>query len=325
VNLGDLVAELEGGRLRPAYLLAGTEPLLRDDAKAALLRSVLSPSEEDFNFERLNGNQASAAELEEALETLPVMSSRRLVILNEPEGADARSQALLEALSARLPELEDPPTTVLVVTAAKADKRLRWVKAFKKPAVRVECEAPKDGRDIVSFIVAEAKRQQVEIAPPAAQLLAEQVGSQLLLLRREIEKIALLAGPGERIEREHVAESTQAVAEQPVWDLTDAIGEGRGRDALETLDRLLGQGAPAPVVLAALAGHFRKLLRVAEGGSVPGPSFVVQKLRRQARRYSVPKLEACLGFIHRTDTAIKGGGALPPELAIERLVIALAA
>ena len=52
--------------------------------------------------------------------------------------------------------------------------------------------------------------------------------------------------------------------------------------------------------------------------------YHVKKLQRQAGRYSMGRLEACLGFIHRTDTAIKGAGSLAPELALERLVIALA-
>ena len=146
----------------------------------------------------------------------------------------------------------------------------------------------------------------------------------MLLLRQEIEKISLMVAPGERAEREHVGLATHAVAEQPIWDLTDAIGEGRVAEAVTTLDRIVEQGAPSPVVLASLATHFRLLLRTAEGGRIARPPFVVKKLQRQAGRYSAGRLEACLGFIHRTDTAIKGAGSLTPDLALERLVIALA-
>ncbi len=324
MTLAELVAELEQGRLRPGYLLAGPEPLLRDEALAAIRAAALEGGPEDFNLDRFDGSAISAQTLENAVDTLPVMASRRLVILTAPEGRLVKESELLDRLGEVVQGLRDPPDTVLVVIALKPDKRLRWVKAFRNPAVVVECEAPKQTRQVVEFIQSEADRLGLDLAPSAARELAEQVGPQLLLLRQEIEKLSLMVDPGERAEREHVGWSTHAVSEQPIWDLTDAIGEGRIAEAVSTLGRIVEHGAPSPVVLASLATHFRLLLRTAEGVRVPRPPFVVKKLQRQAGRYSMGRLEACLGFIHRTDTAIKGAGSLAPELALERLVIALA-
>jgi DNA polymerase III delta subunit len=177
---------------------------------------------------------------------------------------------------------------------------------------------------VVKFVREEAKRQGVGIERAAAELLAERVGPQLLLLRREIEKAALLAGPGESIARDHVAAGACDVAEEPIWDLTDAIGDGRTADALVALTRILRGGAAAPQVLGALATHFRKLLRLRSGGAAAGPEFVVKKLERQAGRYTPRRLSSCLRAIHETDVVLKGAGALGPEMALERLVISLA-
>ena len=68
-----------------------------------------------------------------------------------------------------------------------------------------------------------------------AELLAERLGPQLLLMRQEIAKLALLAAPSTRIARSHVEACALDVAEEPIWGLTDAIGEGRPRDALAIL------------------------------------------------------------------------------------------
>jgi hypothetical protein len=51
---------------------------------------------------------------------------------------------------------------------------------------------------------------------------------------------------------------------------------------------------------------------------------VVQKLERQARRYSPERLVSCLRAIHEVDEVLKGAGALPADLALERLVLGLA-
>ena len=49
-----------------------------------------------------------------------------------------------------------------------------------------------------------------------------------------------------------------------------------------------------------------------------------KKLASQAKRYGAARLRAALAALHETDLALKGAGALRPELALERVVIALA-
>jgi DNA polymerase-3 subunit delta len=319
MTLEELREELHAATLRPAYLVAGAEPLLRDDALAALREAVLEGAAQEFDSDRFDGTSVTPVALLDALRSLPVMAPRRLVLLREPEAA--RGGVLADAIAEALAELSASRTAVFVVVAARVDARARWVKAFGDG--RVACDPPRRQREVVAFIRAEAKRQGVALERGAAELLAERVGPQLLMLRHEIAKAALFAGPGEKVTREHVASGSVDVAEEPIWDLTDAIGEGRGADALAVLRKLLGRGAPPPVLLGALASHVRRLLRLRSGGRVAGPPFVQRKLESQARRLSEPRLQASLRAIHQTDLALKGEGSLRPELALERLVIGL--
>lgn len=325
MKLSDLARELDAGTIRPCYLVAGAEPLLRDDAVARIRAIVLQDGPEDFNLQRLRGDETGPADLRDAVNALPMMSARRLVILTDPEqGRSANSKAMLESLVDLVPELAAQQETVLVVRAAKADRRARWVKAFVDPSARIDCDPPKNTRETTTFVTQEAARQGLTLASGSAERLAERIGPQLLMLRKELEKVSLLAGEGVKITRAHVDEATCDVAEQPIWDLTDAIGEGRSADALALLGRIQAGGAPAPVVLGTLASHFRKLARARSGAKVPGPPFVVRKLERQASRYTPRRLVTCLDAIHQTDTAIKGAGTLAPSMAIERLVLGLA-
>jgi len=324
VKLKELRSELSKGRIRPAYLIAGEEPLLRDDALASLRGAVLDGSADDFNLDRLDGRTTSPDRLRDSALALPVMSARRLVVLNEPEAArGAGGKELTAAVGELLAELLSQELSVLVVLAAKVDKRTGWYKAFKDPAAVVECAPPKGDKGAVAFIAEEARAQGVELEPGAGELLAERIGPQLLMLRQEIAKVALLAGLGEVVGRSHVVASTSQIAEESVWDLMDAIGDGRGEVALGLLSRMSGAGAAPPMVLGALASHYRKLARLRSGGSLPGAPFTLKKLERQARRYTAARLVRCLDQIHLTDTALKGAGALPPALALERLVISL--
>ena len=322
-----LRAELSAGQIRCAYLLAGDEPLLRDDALAALREAVLAGGPADFNFDRIDGDGASPARLLDSVRSLPVLAQRRLVVLREPESRRGGSPALTDAIAELVAELRAsqpaPTGTVLVVTATGVDRRARWARAFQEPAASVDCAPPRATRAVLDFLRDEARRQGLRLERGVAELLAERVGPRLLVLRNELAKAALTAGEGGQVTRAQVAAATGDVAEEPIWDLTDAIGEGRIADALAVLSKLLRAGAPPVVVLGSLATHFRKLTRLREGGRVTGHPFAIRKLEKQASRYAPDRLVGCLRSIHETDAALKGQGALPPVLALERLVLNL--
>jgi len=324
MNQAELEQELAARGPRRAYLLAGAEALLRDDALAVLRRAVIGDGDPAFLIDRFDGS-AAPGELSDALHTLPVIAARRLVVLIEPEARRGSARALLDAVAEWVDgaRAEEASPSVLVVAASQPDRRARWVKAFGDAVVA--CDAPRAAREIAAFARDEAARQQVALERGVAEALAERIGPQLQLLRMEIAKLALLAGPGSPVSRAHVGVGTVLAAEEPIWDLTDAIGEGRTADALGVLARLLGAGEPPPVLLGALVSHFRRLLRTSSGEEIAAPPFVRKKLASQAKRYGSARLRAALGALHETDLALKGAGALRPELALERVVIALAA
>jgi len=318
-----LAAELAAGRVRGAYLVAGSEPLLRDEAIAALRRAVLGDGPSDFNFDRFEGDATSTGALHDALRMLPVFAARRLVWLREPSGGRGGWKAISEALPAIVKAQQGVDSSVLVVSAGSVDRRLAWVRAFGDALV--DCEPPRNARELAAWVKAEAARRELRIGAGVAEALVERVGPSLLGLRNELEKASLLAGPGAAVEKRHVLESAADLAEEPVWDLTDAIGEGRVGDALGVLAKVLAGGVAEQAVLGTLAGHFRKLVRVRNGAPIAAAPFVQKKLESQARRYAPARLLVCLRTIQETDLALKGEGAIPKELALERLVLSLSA
>lgn len=325
LSFGDLTDELSRGTVRPSYLLAGSETLLRDDALYAIEDAVLGEGSRgarssDWNYDRLDGDRAKPEQLDGALRTLPMMAERRLVCVREP-GAKRGKNPLFDTLAEAVKELSEGGPVVLVVTAENADRRSAWTKGF---SARVDCVSPKDRRAALTWITAEAKRQEASIDRGGAALLLERTGPHLQALRSEIAKCVLLASPKTQLSADLVRDAVADVAPEPIWDLTDAIGEGRTGDALAILIRLLEGGAPHPVVLGALAGHFRKLIRARHGEAIAGPPFVRKKLDTQAARYTPARLRTCLAAIHESDEILKGQGAVAPDMALERLVLGLA-
>jgi DNA polymerase-3 subunit delta len=292
---------------------------------AAIRRAVLEESAEEFNLDHLGGKGLSPSALQDSVTMLPVMASRRLVIVSdfEPAGPEAAREKLVKMMIDVVGALAKQEETVLLVTARKTDARARWVKAFNAPAARVECEAPKKTHELVSFVLDEARSQGLSIEKRAARLLAERIGSQLLALRGELTKVALLAGEGNPISLDHVAAASQAVSERASFDLMDAIGTGRTGAAVSELGTLLASGAQAEQLLGTMASYFRKMARLRAGEELGGNKWYLDKLETQARRYGQRGLRVCLDRIHEADGALKGIGSLSRELTLESLVIDL--
>ena len=86
MNQAELERELALRGPRRAYLLAGAESLLRDDALAVLRRAVIGDGDPAFLLDRFDAS-AAPGELSDALHTLPVIAARRLVVLSRAGGA----------------------------------------------------------------------------------------------------------------------------------------------------------------------------------------------------------------------------------------------
>jgi hypothetical protein len=143
----------------------------------------------------------------------------------------------------------------------------------------------------------------------------------------EYRKLATLAGGG-RISRAVVAEAVEDRGEEDVWKLLDAIGEGRGGEALARLSRLLG-GAGDPIAerlsfFSLLAGFCRTLTAAAGmirlAGVRPGETNYPRFKDRIAPRLQPKELPGGgknpLAGLHpyRLHRAYLAAGRLDPDL-----------
>jgi DNA polymerase-3 subunit delta len=310
-------------------LLLGTEATLREDARSELRARALAGRPGDFDEERFDlAAGATGAAILASARTLPVLAPRRLVIVRGL--ADRRATAFLDGLL--LVYLEAPvETTCLVLEAEKADRRLKWVKDVARHGEVRECAPPANARDARPWVVARASQRGKQIAPAAAGELFEAVGVALDSLATEIDKLCLYVGERPTIESEDVAALTGRLRPAIIFELTDAVGERRPGQALRILADLLSHGQAPLLILASLAGHFRRLLRASE--CTPASAqviaqelrvhpFAARKLSEQVRRFGGGRLRAALATLRAADDVLKGGQSLlDPSLAIEQAVI----
>lgn len=313
-----LDAQLARG-LAPVYLVAGNEPLLLEEAADAIRaaargqgygdREVLF-AETGFDWQRLAAAGAS----------LSLFASKRLLELRLPSGkpGDAGAQALKD-YAARPAE-----DTVLLVLAGKPERTPAWVTALEKAGVYVQVW-PVDIARLPAWIGQRMRQKGLKPTPDAVQLIASRVEGNLLAAAQEVDKLALLAGPGE-VDAETVRTAVADSARFDVFQCVDAALAGEAPRAVRMLEGLRAEGAAVPLLLWALAREVRTLAGLAfqRSRGVPENQLLARVwdkrrgLTGQAlRRHDARQWRRLIQAVARLDRIAKG--AAPGE-AWEELI-----
>jgi len=325
--VASLLDDVAAGKLAPVYILASSEPLLIDRAVAAIRAAAVPAALRAFNEDVIDGRGASASRIVQAARTMPMMAARRLVLVRDLAQVAAVELAELAAY------LEAPsPETVLVATTAKVDRRLKFFSGAGKKGFLHELTAP---RDVGGWLADEARRLGIEVAPPVRARLVEVVGAELSRLVLVLEQLSLYADD-RPIAVDDVDDLVADTRERSIFELTDSIGLGDRRRALAAVISLIEQRQSAVGVIAMLARHVRQLVLFRAGSQsgmgksdlarlVGAPPFVVDKLARQARRYSDAGLGRAVDALGAADRALKGDGEAGKTLGralTERVLLA---
>src|SRR4030066_1902238 len=113
------------------------------------------------------------------------MTNFRVVVVKDvDEWASKEREALISYIN------NPSPTTCLILTAVKLDKRERFANTIDKKGVMVLCQ-PLSKNQLGGWIRQEVKRSGKTINDDAAYMLADMAGSDMMSPRDDIEKLTL--------------------------------------------------------------------------------------------------------------------------------------
>jgi DNA polymerase-3 subunit delta len=254
----------------------------------------------------------------------------RLVLVDGVErwkAADAKVVA--DYLAAPAPE------TVLALVGNDLRKDSPLVKACAKAGQVLAYDVSK--RELPKWVAAQFARHGVRATTEACRVLIELVGDNPHELAGEIDKLALWAGSDE-VGEDEVERLVAARAEVPSWTLTDAWGRreiARVLSASESILERSNRSGGIPMLVGSLVAHVRRVQtahRLDQEGVSPRDAmgalnarhpYVAQKAFEQARNFSADELREAIVKLAELDHAVKGGSRLPPELELQRTLIAI--
>jgi DNA polymerase-3 subunit delta len=329
MTFGDLKQTLKEGRVPPLLLLFGEEAYFVETAAQLVCDAAVAPENRDFNLSQFQGRELKAAELIEQAQTFPVFSPRRLIFLKNVHDAP------VDQLDDLIPYLEDPvPETIFLVTGGKIDTRRKFFKKFKQVGESLEFKRIYDNQ-LPSMVRDLARDQGVTFTGSALELFCKRVGTNMVETRGELDKLISYLGERSLVEVDDVSAVVSDTRVESVFDLTDALGEGRRAEALRLLARLLEDGQAPLMVLAMLTRHFRQLWKAREHVARGTPQndlsrligispYFLKGLVRQSGFYGPAEYRSIFERFLATDLSLKTSGGDPRAL-LEGLVIGICA
>jgi DNA polymerase-3 subunit delta len=313
----------------PVYVLPGDEEFLKRQALSLIRQIVLEADDNAFGLSTHAGDKAAFATVFDELDTLPFLSPRRLVVI---ENADPFVTLNRPALEKYVTEPAAHGVLVLDVKAWPANTRLA---KLVSPDGTITCKAPAPYKLPEWCVRWATARHGKQLAQPAAQLLVELVGPDMGLLDQELAKLAVYVGDRSRIDSPDVDKLVGSSRAENTWKIFDAIGNGRAGEALQILDRLFEQGEEPMRVLGAFSMQLRRLAQAArltqQGQSLAAaldragvPPFAVKGCEQQIRHLGRRRLDRLYDWLLELDQGLKGGSELPAQTLLERFVVRLA-
>jgi DNA polymerase III subunit delta len=292
------------------------------------------PTSADMNTARLEARSMDENDLNNAVNAMPFLAKRRLVLLQNPSSKYNNPSARKKFLEfvAKAPE-----TTRLVmfesVEPKEAEKHwlVKWgeknsksiqTKAFMLPRLK----------DMAGWIINETKNQSGKIEPRAAEMLKDMVGVDTRQAGMEIAKLLAYVNWARPVTAQDVEAVCIVTSQQSVFDFVDALANGNGKSAQHLLHRLL-ESEDGFSLWGMVVRQFRLLLQAREILDARGNQndvaralgvhpFVAEKTTQQAARFSIESLETIYRKLLTIDEGVKTS-QITLDLALDTLVVEL--
>lgn len=322
-----LERELRSGKIHSVYLVLGPEDYQCRQAIGLLKNTMTTPDSLAFDYSEFSGGDASVDEIIEAANTFPMISKRRLVLVNQSEKLkDTQQESLLDAIPSF------PSRSTLILSATELDHRKKFYRTLRDQYCLAEF--PKlGGPALEKWSESYIKNAGYRISQTAIKRITDLAGSDLQNMAMELDKLLLFAGADKNIPDSAVEDLVRGSREQSIWELIDAVSRRDRGSALKALANLISMGEPPLRIVAMLARQFRQVIIVHEGlqAGIPQreigtlaqiPPFKVNEFIRDARSANPASIRNMFVKLADMDRQLKSSGA-DGRMMLESLICSL--
>jgi DNA polymerase III subunit delta len=240
------------GKRFPLLLLRGTEEYLLRQAVDEYVKAALDPAAADFDYNEFRSQEVNGETLWNALTTLPLLGSSRMVVL---ELAGEPKKDVVEVLSRYA--ARPSATTQFVIVSSESSRQARGGD-LPSSVIEVEFRELHDP-ERTQWAVAFTKQRGATLKPDALRYLIETSSKNLADIAAKLDHAILFLGHEKDVTVQVLMKVSGVSSEYTVFNLEDAILDQQAIQAHRIARSLLEGGE---VLLRLLAIHRSMILKL---------------------------------------------------------------
>lgn len=310
IKLKQQIKNKETGNL---YLFYGEETYIKELYLDRMKKEVPDGGFAEFNHIYLEGKASFGSDAEDALNSFPMMTDKKLIIIKNSGLFKSPTAEQKEFWQNRISDI--PDFAMVIFDEQDIDKRSALFKSLSKHGLAVEFKYLKS-YEISAWIMREVQKKGKKIDKSVAEYLVGMCDDGMKNVQNELDKLLNYC------ESEIYASDVDKVVSKPlnivVFEITDAIMAGDADKAVSTAEKLRENKESAFNVLYLLFGAFEKMLRckvlLDEGASYDAIAsklklapFIVRKYIDSSKGFSADFLTERVCRTAEIDMEIKQG------------------
>ncbi len=273
----------------------------------------------DLALERFEGSELSFETLRDAVQGLPFLAARKLVVVQDVNANKELTERFDQVVGLT------GETTDLVIVETKLDKRSAYYKLLKSKTDYREL-AELDERALGRWLVSEAEARGGSLQHRDAQLMVDRIGPNQMMLSGELDKV-LSYNPV--VTADTIRLLVEPTPQSSIFDLLDAAFRGDTAKALALYEDQRRQKVEPQQILAMFAWQLH-ILAVVKAGGQRSPEeiakqaklnpFVVRKTQGLTGFLTLPQIKRLVTRVTDIDRRLKGE-ALDADEAISFVLL----
>lgn len=320
MNYKEFKKKLAGKDIGGAYLFSGEEGLIIERTIEYIVNSFLEPTFRDLNLTYLHGSNINSKDFYGYIETLPFMSKKRIVIIDELSEMLQKIDTSDDFLNT-IKNLAKETILIFNDLDQRLNKTTKFYKFLKKINANVEF-AKLDNVELLKFIKREVESKGKKIKDSDISYFIMNTGYQnkkletnLYELISELKKLISYSS-GEEISKGDIDKIIKKTADSNIFNLLEALAKKDSIKALEYFHGLYEKNESIAGILHMIQRRYRHLYEYRSLYSInKSDSYIRQVLSisdfeyktigKMSANFNTCQLKNCLNKILEIDKRLK--------------------
>lgn len=317
-----LQADIKNRNYKNIYVLYGPQSYNRKRYVKALVDLFL-PENDEINLTSFYGKKVDLKEVYELAQTMPFLSEKRVIVLENTELFTKASEELVDLIE------NVPESCCIIFSEEKTDSRLKQTKTAKSKGCVAEFGNLSEA-ELRDWVLKKLSREHRQITENALDMFLTRCGDDMWQVSNELEKVISYTFGRDGIRPADVDAVIPPLPEDKIFRMIDAMIAGNRGEMLQYYSDLLLLRSDPAGILALIREQFRLMLHVKsmddDGISIRDMAATlkmrdtrVKMALPAARKSSKIGLERAIGMCADTDERIRSG-QIAEQIGLETLI-----